>query len=294
MYRDLSDILICPECKENLKLLVNKEEDGEVIEGKLCCDNNHNWIIKEGVINFGSKEQELSNNWEEMYKQDDYEAVDKKIFDSTPENMKRINDMTKDFIINRINNQENKVILDIATGRGMLLTELAKKITIDAQVLCADLSFEVLKYDRLKIKKINPNIKVNYIACDATNLPIKENSIDLEVSFHGIANMLDKIPLGVAEAKRVLKEEKSLLNCGINIRENSQGYKAIKEWFNSQEIYESEKVFTNLGFKNVHEAAKFKNVELTTIAEDVGQKCDTDIIPYEGEWFSVVIAECKK
>lgn len=294
MYKDLSDILICPECKGKFKLSINKEENGEVIDGKLCCDKNHNWAIKEGVINFGSKEQELSNNWEEMYKQGDYEEIDKKILDSTPENMISINEMTKEFIINRINNRENKVILDVATGRGMLLTELAKKITIDAQVICADLSFEVLKYDRLKVKKINPNIKVNYIACDATNLPIKESSIDLAVSFHGIANMLDKIPLGVSEAKRVLKEEKSLLNCGINIRENSQGYKAIKEWFNSQEIYKSDKIFTNLGFKNVHEAANFKNVELITIAEDIGQKCDTDLIPYEGEWFSVVVAECKK
>ncbi|GLC29183.1 class I SAM-dependent methyltransferase [Clostridium omnivorum] len=294
MYKDLSDILICPECKGKLKLSINKEENGEVIDGKLCCDNNHNWAIKEGVINFGSKEQDLSNNWEEMFIQNGYEGLDKKILDSTPENMIRINEMTKDFIINRINNHENKVILDIATGRGMLLTELARKITVDAQVVCADLSFEVLKYDRLKVKKINPNLKINYIACDATNLPIKENSIDLAVSFHGIANMLDKIPLGVVEAKRVLKEEKSLLNCGTNIRENSQGYKAMKEWFNSQEIYEAEKVFTNLGFKNVHEAASFKNVELITIAEDNGQKCDTDLIPYEGEWFSVVVAECKK
>jgi ubiquinone/menaquinone biosynthesis C-methylase UbiE/uncharacterized protein YbaR (Trm112 family) len=294
MYKELSNILICPECKGRLKLSTSKEENDEIIEGRLCCDNNHNWIIKEGVINFGSKEQELSNNWKEMYKQDDYEEIDKKILDSTPENMIRINEMTKDFIINRINNHENKVILDIATGRGMLLMELVKKITVDAQVVCADLSFEVLKYDRLKVKNINPNIQVNYIACDATNLPLKENSIDLAVSFHGIANMLDKIPLGVAEAKRVLKEEKALLNCGTNIEENSQGYKTIKEWFNSQEIYESEKVFTNLGFKNVHEAANFKNVELITIAEDIGQKCDTDLIPYEGECFSIVVAECKK
>lgn len=54
MYKDLSDILICPECKGKLKLLITKEENGEVIEGKLCCYNNHNWAIKEGVINFGS------------------------------------------------------------------------------------------------------------------------------------------------------------------------------------------------------------------------------------------------
>lgn len=294
MYKDLSDILICPECKGKLKLLINKEENGEVIDGKLCCDKNHNWAIKEGVINFGSKEQELSNNWEEMFKQNGYEGLDKKILDSTPENMRRINVIAKDFIINRINNHENKVILDIATGRGMLLTELAKKLTIDAQLICTDLSLEVLKYDRLKVKNINPKIKVNYIACDATNLPIKENSIDFAVSFYGIANMLDKIPSGATEARRVLKNGRFLLNSGIIIKENSQGYKVIKEWLNSQDIYELEKVFTKAGFEDVHRAANFNSVELTTIAEDIAQKCDIDLIPYEGEWFSVDVAECKK
>lgn len=294
MYKELSDILICPECKSILKLSISKEENDEIIDGRLCCNNSHSWIIKEGVINFESKEQELSNNWEEMYKHDNYEELDDKILKSTPENMRRINDMAKSFMINKMNNKENRLILDIATGRGMLLTELADKLTSDVQLICSDLSYDVLRYDRLKIKKLNPSIKVNYIACDATNLPLKENSIDLAVSFYGIANMLDKIPSGTAEARRVLKEDKFLLNCGIIIKENSEGYKEVKEWLNSQGIYEAEKAFTKVGFKNVHETANYKNVELVTIAEDIAQKCDTDLLPYEGEWFSVDVAECEK
>lgn len=294
MYKELSKILTCPECMGELTLSIIKEENDEIIEGKLSCCNNHHWLIKEGVINFGSKEQELSNNWEEMYKYADYEQLDEKILNSTPENMKLINNKAKDIIINKLNNMEIKTVLDIATGRGMLLTELAKKLTVDAQLICVDLSFEVLKYDRLKIKKLNPNMKVNYIACDATKLPIKGNSIDLAVSFYGIENMLDKMPYGITEAKRVLKQDKFLLNSGILIKEHSQGYKEVKGWLNSQEIYEVEKLFTEEGFMDVHKAAEFRRVDMITAAEDIAQKCDTDLIPFEGEWFSVVVAECEK
>ncbi|WP_102400445.1 class I SAM-dependent methyltransferase [Haloimpatiens massiliensis] len=295
MYKDLTSILMCPECGEKLNLFIGKEENDEIVEGKLSCHNNHNWIIKDGVIYFGSKEQEMGNNWEEVYKYNDYEEVDKKILEGTPENTKKINNKTIDFIIDKINSdKENKVILDIATGRGMLLTELAKKLSIDAQIICVDLSFNVLKYDRLKLKKINPNLKINYIACDATKLPLKENVIDIAMSFYGIHNMLNKIPEGVMEAKRVLKESKNLLNTAICVKEDSDGYKEAKEWLDSQEIYGAEKFFTEKGFENAHKYAQFKRTNMITIAEDIGQKCKNDILPFEGEWFSVVIAECEK
>ena len=37
MKRDLMDILVCPLCKGELTLTVDKEEDGEIVEGSLNC-----------------------------------------------------------------------------------------------------------------------------------------------------------------------------------------------------------------------------------------------------------------
>ena len=85
---------------------------------------------------------------------------------------------------------------------------MLKELQGKSQILCTDLSFEVLKYDRLKAKKINPKVKVNYIACDATKLPLKDNSIDTATSFFGIANMLNLTLEGIKEANRVLKNGK--------------------------------------------------------------------------------------
>ena len=37
MEKELMDIIVCPECKESLKLTVNEEKDGEIISGTLFC-----------------------------------------------------------------------------------------------------------------------------------------------------------------------------------------------------------------------------------------------------------------
>ena len=37
MKRDLMDILVCPMCKGELTLTVDKEEEGEIVEGALHC-----------------------------------------------------------------------------------------------------------------------------------------------------------------------------------------------------------------------------------------------------------------
>lgn len=37
MKRDLMDILVCPMCKGELTLTVDREKDGEIVEGALHC-----------------------------------------------------------------------------------------------------------------------------------------------------------------------------------------------------------------------------------------------------------------
>ena len=52
MRRDLVDILACPLCHEPLTLHVEREEDGEVLEGHLECTSCHErYPIVEGIPN---------------------------------------------------------------------------------------------------------------------------------------------------------------------------------------------------------------------------------------------------
>jgi uncharacterized protein YbaR (Trm112 family) len=52
MRRDLMDILVCPVCKGDLQLNVYKEEDGQVLEGRLRCEACHeDYPIDDGIPN---------------------------------------------------------------------------------------------------------------------------------------------------------------------------------------------------------------------------------------------------
>ena len=51
MRRDLMDILVCPVTKSALTLEVTREENGEVIEGTLRCEEGHVYPIADGIPN---------------------------------------------------------------------------------------------------------------------------------------------------------------------------------------------------------------------------------------------------
>lgn|GEM_PF-349478 len=52
MKRSLMEILVCPVCKEELKLKVEEEGEGEVIKGSLRCGKcRHDYPIEEGIPN---------------------------------------------------------------------------------------------------------------------------------------------------------------------------------------------------------------------------------------------------
>lgn len=292
MYKEILNLLKCPKCNGELSLTIEKEENSEIIEGKLSCKDGHHWIISEGIINFGSLEQEFANNWTEAYEEyDDDDAMDKKLSEGTPQNQIILGNKTKKFIIDSINSRESEFILEIATGRGALFREMVKELKGESQLICTDLSFIVLKHDRLRAKKINPEIKVNYIACDATNLPFKDNTIDTAVSFFGIANMLNLSAHGIKEAKRVLKVGQPLIDSYIIIKENSKGFEALTEFCKENNAIGAEDFTIAAGVENAYNEAKFDRINITTIGESIGEKNEFDLLPFEGEWFGMIVVE---
>ncbi|MDD6771510.1 MAG: methyltransferase domain-containing protein [Inconstantimicrobium porci] len=294
MYKEILNLLRCPKCHGSLKLTATKEENDEIIEGKLECCSDHHWLLKNGVINFGSEEQQFANNWTEFYKQTDYESVDKEVLAKTPENLIQINSKAKNYIIDKINNSNSRYVLDIATGRGMLLTEMAVHLKETSRIICTDLSFEVLKYDRLKAKKINPRLRANYIACDATNLPFNNYTVDTAVSFYGITNMATATADGINEAYRVLKNNHNLYNTVTIIKKDSEGFKAASSFCKENNMSGAENFYLKPIIEKAHIAAGFSKTDIITIEESLGEKNELDLLPYEGEWFAVSVFNCTK
>ncbi|MBS4535346.1 class I SAM-dependent methyltransferase [Clostridium sp. D2Q-14] len=289
MYKNILEMIVCPKCQGKLKLESEKQINGEVIDGMLACSNNHEWKIEEGVINFESKEQEKANNWSESYKEVDYDELDRKIKEKTPQIQLDAQEKAKKEIISLINKYQAKKVLDIATGRGILLIKLVKKFGNNIDLVCIDLSFDVLKYDRIKSMKINPDAKINYIACDASKLPFLRDMFDLSISFFGIQNMTDLTSKGVQEGVRVSK--KGLINAGIVIKDDNSKIELLNKLLAEHGYDFKVDSVTESHFHQLHKIDESYKVKINNIFEGIGEENENDLIPIEGEWFAIAISE---
>lgn len=294
MHKEILHLLRCPKCRVELKLTATQEEPTEIIEGNLVCENNHIWDISEGVVDFRVDEQKSNDGWAKRYEKMNFDEVDREVSSRIPNNMKNIYDKTISEMVKNIARSKPKVLIDIATGRGMLLKEIVQSINSNIQIIATDLSFMVLKYDRIKFKKLNENAKVSYIVCDASRVPLLDNCVDIVTSFDGFFNMLDKMPEGVQEAYRVLKEDKQMLSLDFVVEENSNGYRNIEKCFQQNGLMFIEKFATLEGLRLMYNSAEFSDVEIKIIDENIGTKHDIGIIPHENEWFAGVLTSCRK
>ena len=219
----------------------------------------------------------------------DYDELDMLVTKRTPKMQLDAMELAKVKLINSIHELNANRILDIATGRGMLLTKLAQNYRSNIDLVCVDLSFEVLKYDRIKVLKINPEAKVNYIACDATKLPFIDNAFDLSVSFFGISNMGDLASKGIKEGVRV--SQNGLANVGVVIKDDNPKIdelnKLLKENGYDFNLYSC----TESNFCKLHKIDDSHKVEVNKVFEGIAEKNENDMVPIEGEWFAFVISK---
>lgn len=292
MYNSILKILRCPKCGETLVLKSSREAGEEVLEGSLSCCNNHMWSIKEGVIDFESLEQTSSNTWSEDYKVMNYEELDRVILERTPKEQVEAGKKTQEEIFKVIDSLGAKRILDIATGRGMLLTSLASHYTDEVELVCVDLSYEVLKFDRIKTMKLNPKLKVNYITCDATKLPFIDNAFDLSLSFFGIQNMGEFVPQGIKEGVRVGKN--GLLNACIIIKDDNPKIEELNKLLKENNFDFDLGTTTQTGIIKLHEMDGIHRVSAFNAFEGTAGKNDNDLLPIEGEWFANTLVSVKE
>jgi len=99
------------------------------------------------------------------------------------------------------------VILDAATGTA--------DFAIDAmalepeKIIAVDLSEEMMKLGKEKIKKRNLESKIELLAADCENLPFPENRFDLATLGFGVRNF-ENLETGLSEICRVLKPSGTL------------------------------------------------------------------------------------
>lgn len=97
-------------------------------------------------------------------------------------------------------------ILDVGSGAGQILKHLIKTVSPETQLVAFDLSQQMLKRARIRIKDRRPC----YIAGDMMQMPFAEDAFDCVTCGWVIEHLPDPVP-GLEEVRRVLKPGGSAL-----------------------------------------------------------------------------------
>lgn len=293
MYKFIVDHLCCPKCKANLALRIDIENEDDVMEGVLSCENGHTYRISRGVADFNSEEQGFANQWETMSEEQSFEELDREMDIKNPTEITQRREMVLDAIVSAVSDHNCKVVLDIASGRGLMLTELVKSLGDDVYIISIDLSGFVLKYDYQKFKRIAPNKKISYLACDATNLPLKDNVVDAATTYCGFSNMIGCAGEALQDAHRVIKPGGILVDSYVVIQRESQGFEILQRVCAEQNITGAEDFFLHDGISK-HHGDLFSEVKCNMVFEGIGIGNGMDLLPYHGEWYAEQVFVSKK
>ena len=123
---------------------------------------------------------------------------------------------------------ENERILDVATGTGDMIIEVAKR-NLSVQIFGLDFSHRMLDLGRIKIVQNDYNQRVSFQIGSGECLPFANESFDGVVCAFGIRNFADA-PLGLREFFRVLKPGGRVVVLEFSLPQN-QFLNTIYEWY---------------------------------------------------------------
>tara|TARA_B100000929_G_scaffold123158_1_gene97544 strand:- start:15 stop:737 length:723 start_codon:yes stop_codon:yes gene_type:complete len=130
--------------------------------------------------------------------------------------------------IDLLDPMENERILDVATGTGDMVIEVAKR-NLSVQIFGIDFSQRMLDLGRIKIAQNGYNQAVSLQIGSGECLPFADESFDGVICAFGIRNFAD-VQLGLREFFRVLKPGGRVVVLEFSIPQN-QFLKTAYEWY---------------------------------------------------------------
>ena len=130
--------------------------------------------------------------------------------------------------IDLLDPMRNERILDVATGTGDMVIEVAKR-NLSVQIFGIDFSQRMLDLGRIKIARNGYNQAVSLQIGSGECLPFADESFDGVICAFGIRNFAD-VQLGLREFFRVLKPGGRVVVLEFSIPQN-QFLKTAYEWY---------------------------------------------------------------
>ena len=127
-----------------------------------------------------------------------------------------------------------KQILDVGSGAGQIAKHLLKYADTDSRLTCFDLSFEMLRRARHRLKNDAPS----HLVADLTRLPFANDSFDC-VTCGYVLEHLPEARSGLTELARVMRPGAKMLL--LTTEDNFSGVWTSRLWccrtYNRQDLY---------------------------------------------------------
>lgn len=292
----ISDIMICPQCKEKLELY--SENGGKNIWFQ--CKNGHKFNVDEGVVYFGTREipGELWSLWLRNY--------DHYLKEQTHPGLavyKRGEVYSQEIKWREIEKRRPRIILDIACGTGSGIKYVMERINWNCIVILCDLSHRILKWNRKYFTENmnNPYVDIVYLACDCANIPIADNTVDCVTSRSGFESMQHKMMEGFRETHRILKDDgNAIYDIQVVDDHNSPNTQKWIELIHTITDNEDEDIFNKMidiyEWEQKCNNAGYKHTDSIKIYGELPAP-DTDVFPFENmimRWMSEYICISQK
>ena len=236
--RRILNLMRCPICKAPFTMVFDENSNTG-----LKCSSGHQYLIVNGVADFGTREikGELWSLYLKNYEQ--YLVLhDKSMINPNYFRGERIDEA----MWHEIEKHKPHAILDIASGAGTGIEMFLPYINWPCTIVLTDISHRILKYDRSWFQDncLNPYVRLAYVACDCASLPFNDESFDMVTSLAGFESMQTKERDGFYEAFRVLKHSGAAIYSRALIAGNENSERWIR-------LLSADADFINLGFNKM-------------------------------------------
>jgi SAM-dependent methyltransferase len=173
MQKRILNLLCCPNCKHDLKLLETATNNGEIIDGFLECENCHkSYPITNGVprmmVDLGDR-ADLAESWGFQWAQQAEGKLETGTYYGETEEQELANFFN--YLGITPDNLGDSIVLDAGCGCGRLTRALGK---YGAEIIGIDIASSIEQIYRY----CQPSQNVHIIQADIVNLPFKNDTFD--------------------------------------------------------------------------------------------------------------------
>ncbi|MFD3449037.1 MerR family transcriptional regulator [Microbacteriaceae bacterium 4G12] len=176
------DMLKCPKCGEQLLLQNGVITNNQIVEGKLSCTCNEDYVIESGILSVGKSLQSIVALPNEQYIDEYIHETDSIYLEYVYKSL----DWSKRKLVQL--DMSNKVLLELGSGMGFFLRSIYEELPEDCLYIAVDHNLERHRFLKSVLERNGVKRKILFICADFLSIPIPSHSVDIVIDQSGTSN----------------------------------------------------------------------------------------------------------